>query len=200
MRPTLRPFVTAGVAVLGGGLISVTPIAAPAAHPPAVALAAAEVPGDLAGLVGGTWADAATSEATLALLDPEFWQMFWADLFNPDAGSAAWLDLVGAIEELPLIGPLLWGVGLFVVFPGALLLAYLWSQIAPSFDSPQFAAAADAAVAFDPSSLIHDVSAMLDPGVLTSGLDLTSVVDVGAVFDPDASLPDLGGILAGLIP
>ena len=54
-------------------------------------------------LRGGSW--------RLELLDPAFWELFWFELTDPDAGSAAELLLVGAIEQLPVIGPLLVGFG-----------------------------------------------------------------------------------------
>lgn len=103
MQLALRPYVgAAGVAILGAGLIHVTPVAAPNIDQRAVALAAAETLSDLVGPIdaavnnlgglsaelsavlpslgdlGGIFADSASSAADVAnpLLDPEFWQLF----------------------------------------------------------------------------------------------------------------------------
>lgn len=227
MQRALRPYATAGVAMLSASLI--IPIAAPQSAHRAVALAAGESLSDLAGFInagltafagagepaadsitdaltfdggalsaeasgvlpnlgdaGANFADA-SSQTTLQLLDPAFWQLFWYDLLDPDAGSAAWLLLTGATEELPVIGPLLGGFGLFFVFPAALLVGYLWSQISEIFDIPSSPAAADA------------VSDLLDPSSLTSALDPTGLIDVATALGA-GEIPDLGGILAGLLP
>ena len=89
---------TAGVAVLGAGLICVTPVTAPHIEQRAVDLAASETLSDLVGLtdavvsslgglsgelsgvlpslgdLSGTFADGASSATDLELLDPAFWQ------------------------------------------------------------------------------------------------------------------------------
>src|SRR6202000_203971 len=71
------------------------------------------------------------SQAELELLDPAFWQLFWSALLDPSSGESAWVPLTGAIEQLPVIGPILESFGLFVVFPVSLLVAYVWSLISP---------------------------------------------------------------------
>src|SRR6202043_297086 len=81
------------------------------------------------GALSADVSDALSSAADLQLLDPAFWDMFWNALIDPNVGESPWLLLTGAIEQLPVIGPLLEGFGLFVVFPVSLLLAYAWSEI-----------------------------------------------------------------------
>src|SRR6202012_2828336 len=89
MQLALRPYATAGVAVLGAGLIYVTPTTAPHIEQRPVELAAAEDIMDLvnpidAGFSALTGAggpalasvtDALPSAADLQLLDPAFWEM-----------------------------------------------------------------------------------------------------------------------------
>jgi len=275
MQLALHPYVrAASVAVLGAGLIHVTPVVAPHIEQHAVELAAAETLSDLVGSIdagvnslgglsaelsgvlpslgdlSGTFADAASSQDTLELLDPVFWQEFLYALLNPNVGESPELLLVGALEQLPVIGPLLEGFGLFVVFPVSLLLLYGWSLISEALGIPPYAAAAeglgtglqgvyDAAVAgvidpalpagvstaltdvtsvfsdiggaLDPPALVQDVSTALDPSVLTSILDVSPIADMATVVDPTGfadlgaslsigTIPDLGGILTGLIP
>src|SRR6516164_5982980 len=114
MQLALRPCMSAAsVAVLGAALIHVTPAAAPHIQQRAVQLAAAGALSDLVGSIdagvnslgglsaelsgmlpslgdlSGTLADAASSMDTLELLDPAFWQQFWADLLDPTAGGGA---------------------------------------------------------------------------------------------------------------
>ncbi|HEY6856632.1 MAG TPA: hypothetical protein VI194_10510 [Mycobacterium sp.] len=148
MQLALRPYATAGVAVLGAGLIYATPVTAPHIEQRAVGLAAAEDFMDLVNPIAGfsiltgaggsalasvtealtsgggalsaEVSDALPSAADLELLDPAFWELFWFELTDPDAGSAAELLLVGAIEQLPVIGPLLVGFGV-ALFPVILL-------------------------------------------------------------------------------
>jgi len=275
MQLALHPYVrAASVAVLGAGLIHVTPVVAPHIEQHAVELAAAETLSELVasidagvnslgglsaelsgvlpslGDLSGTFADAASSQDTLELLDPVFWQEFLYALLNPNVGESPELLLVGALEQLPVIGPLLEGFGLFVVFPVSLLLLYGWSLISEALGIPPYAAAAeglgtglqgvyDAAVAgvidpalpaevstaltdvtsvfsdiggaLDPPALVQDVSTALDPSVLTSILDVSPIADMATVVDPTGfadlgaslsigTIPDLGGILTGLIP
>lgn len=243
MQRALRPYATAGVAVLGTSLIYVTPLAAPHLAPPAVQFAAAETLSELVGsldagfntvtgageaalasaidtlpIVAGfseASAGSAVDEPTLELLDPAFWQLFWDDLLNPDAGSAAWLLLMGAVEQLPVIGPLLQGFGLFL-FPAALLFGAVWYYVSQLFDFEPSAAAADAvpagvSAALGDVALLFGDAGVLDLGALASSLDLTPVTEIGAAFDPagmgdiatalsTSVIPDLGEILTSLIP
>jgi hypothetical protein len=247
MQLALRPYATVGVAVLGAGLIYVTPPTASHIEQRAVELAAAEDVIDLVnpidagfssligaggsalasvtdaltsggGALSTAVGDALPSAADLQLLDPAFWELFWFELTDPDAGSSAELLLVGAIEQLPVIGPLLAGFGLFVVFPVGLLLAYAWSEISQLLGIEPYAAAAeglpvgvstaladltpllsDAAGALDPTSLVQDVSTALDPSVLTSVLDLNPIADIGTLVDA-STIPDLAASLTSLVP
>jgi hypothetical protein len=222
MQLALRPYVSAAsVAVLGAGLIYVTPVAAPHIAQRAVQLAAAEtlsdvvgsletginslggLSGELSGLLptlgdlSGTFADAASSQATLELLDPVFWQEFWNALLNPNVGESAWLMLTGALEQLPVIGPLLEGFGLFVVFPVSLLLAYGWSLISEALGIPPYAAAAAEGLGTGLQG-VYDaaVAGVIDPalpaGVSTALTDITSVFsDVAGALDPTALVQDV---------
>jgi hypothetical protein len=171
MQLALRPSATAGVAVIGAGLIYVIPVAPPRIEQHAVQLAAAEdiidllspIDAELGTLTGASESalasvtdaltsgggalsaevgDALPGAADLELLDPAFWELFWSDLTDPDAGSAAELLLVGAFEQLPVIGPLLVSFGL-VEFWVILILADVWSQIAPALGIDPSAAAAE---------------------------------------------------------
>ena len=69
----------------------------------------------------------------------------------------------------------------------------------------------DAAGVLDPTTLVQDVSAALEPSVLTSVLDLNPVADIGTVVDPSgladigtvlstSTIPDLGELLTSLMP
>jgi hypothetical protein len=243
MQLALRPYATAGVAVLGAGLIYVTPVTAPHIQQRAVDLAAAEDIIDLVnpidagfstligaggsalasvtdaltsggGALSAEVSDALPGAADLELLDPAFWELFWFELTDPDAGSAAELLLVGAVEQLPVIGPILEGFGLFVVFPVSLLLAYAWSEISQALGFDPYTAAAegfgtglqggfDAALAgvIDPalpagvSTALGDISALFSDaaGVLDPA---TMVQDVSTALDPStvASVLDLSPI------
>jgi hypothetical protein len=258
MQLALRPSAIAGIAVLGAGLIYVTPMTAPRIERRAVDLAAAEDIIDLVnpidagfstltgaggsalasvtdaltsggGALSADVSDALPSAADLQLLDPAFWELFWFELTDPDAGSAAELLLVGAIEQLPVIGPLLVGFGV-ALFPVVLLLADAWSEISQALGFDPSAAAAeglgtgvstaladvtpvfsDAAGVLDPTTLVQDVSTALEPSVLTSVLDLNPIADIGTVVDPSgladigtvlstSTIPEVGEILTSLMP
>jgi hypothetical protein len=246
MQLALRSYAIVGVAVLGAGLIYVTPMTAPRIERRAVNLAAAEDIIDLvnpidAGFstltgaggsalasvtdaltsVGGALSaevsDALPNAADLELLDPAFWELFWFELTDPDAGSAAELLLVGAIEQLPVIGPLLVGFGV-ALFPVILLLADAWSEISQALGFDPSAAAAeglgtgvstaladltplfsDAAGVLDPTSLFQDVSTAFDLNAVTTVLDLNPIADIGTVLST-STIPDLGEILTNLMP
>jgi hypothetical protein len=228
MQLTLRPCAIVGVAVLGAGLVYITPTTTPRIEQRAVELAAAEDLIDLvnpldagfSALIGAggsalaSVSDALPSAADLQLLDPAFWDMFWSALIDPNAGESPWLLLTGAIEELPVIGPALelFGVALF---PVILVLAGIWAEISQALGIEPYAAAAEAVPA--------GVSTALDPSVLTSVLDLNPIADIGTVVDPavladigtaidpaaiadigtvlsTSTIPDLGEVLTSLIP
>jgi hypothetical protein len=214
MQPALRPYATAGVAVLGAGLICVTPVTAPRIEQRTVELAAAEDMMDLvnpidAGFSALTGAggsaltsvtDALPAAADLELLDPAFWQTFWNALLDPNAGEAPGLLLTGALEQLPVIGPLLEGFGLFVVFPVSLLLAYAWSEIAPLLGLGAYAAAAEPLATSLQGIYDAALAAVTDPavpaGVSTALADVTPLFsDAAAVLDPTTLVQDLGTAL-----
>jgi hypothetical protein len=228
MQLALRPYATAGVAVLGAGLIYVTPTTAPRIEQRAVELAAAEDiidfvnPIDAAfssligtggsalasvtdaltsggGALSAEVSDALSSAADLQLLDPAFWGMFWNALIDP-SGESPWLLLTGAIEELPVIGPLLEGFGLFVVFPVSLLLAYAWSEISQALGFEPYAAAAEGfgtglQGGFD-AALTGVIDPALPAGVSTALADLTPLFsDAAAVLDPTTLVQDVSTAL-----
>jgi hypothetical protein len=219
MQLALRPYATAGVAVLGAGLIYVTPVTAPHIEQRAVDLAAAETLSDLVGPIdavvsglgglsgelsgvlpslgdlSGTFADALPSAAGLDLLDPAFWELFWFELTDPDAGSAAELLLVGAIEQLPVIGPTLelFGVALF---PVILLLAGAWAEISQLLGLDPYAAAAEPLGTGLQGVYDAALAGVIDPalpaGVSTALADITPLFsDAAAVLDPTTLVQDL---------
>lgn len=225
MQRALRPYMAAaGVAVVGAGLIHVTPVVAPRIERRAVDLAAAESLSDLGGTIdavvsslgglsgafsdvlpsladiSGTFADGASSLPALDLLDPGFWQLFWYDLLDPSSGSAAWLLLTGAIEQLPVIGPLLEGFGLFVVFPVSLILAELWGEISQALGLQPYGAAADGLGTGLQGVYDAALAGVIDPalpaGVSTALGDITSVFsDSVGMLDPTAMVQDLSTVL-----
>jgi hypothetical protein len=227
MQLALRPFVAAtGVVVVGAGLIQVTPVTAPHIEQRAVHLAAAAeslsdlvgatdaVVSSLGGLSGelsnalpslgdvsGTLADGAASQAALDLLDPAFWQLFFYDLSNPDSGDAAWLLLTGAVEQLPVVGPLLWSFGGVVVLPVSLLLAYGWSLISEALGLQPYAAAAAEGLGTG-LQRVYDaaLSGVIDPalpaGVTTFLGDITPLLsDAAGVLEPTTMVQDLATAL-----
>ena len=167
MQLALRRYATAGVAVLGAGLICVTPVTAPHIEQRAVDLAASETLSDLVGPtdavvsslgglsgelsgvlpslgdLSGTFADGASSATDLELLDPAFWEMFWNALIDPNAGESPGLLLAGALEQVPVVGPTSPVVWVFAVLPVSLLLAYAWSEISQALGFEPYAAAAE---------------------------------------------------------
>jgi hypothetical protein len=223
MQLALRPYATAGVAVLGAGLIYVTPVTAPHIEQRAVDLAAAETLSDLVGPidavvsslgglsgelsgvqprlgdVSGTFADAASTSTGLDLLDPAFWELFWYDLTDPSSGSAAELLLVGAIEQLPVIGPLLVGFGV-ALFPVILLLAYAWTEISQALGLDPSAAAAEGLGTGLQGVYDAALAGVIDPalpaGVSTALGDVTPVFsDAAAVLDPTTLVQDVSTAL-----
>jgi hypothetical protein len=230
MQLALRPYVTvAGVAVVGASLIYVTPVVAPHIEQRAVHLAAAEPLSDLVGpidavvnsLTGtGGWAlasvtDALTSgggalsgevsaalpsQADLELLDPAFWQMFWNALLDPNAGESPGLLLTGALEQLPVIGPILEGFGLFVVFPVALLLGSIWEEISQALGLGPYAAAAEGfgtglQGVYD-AALAGVIGPALPAGVSTGLGDITPLFsDSAGVLDPTTLVQDVSTAL-----
>ena len=213
MQLALHPYAAAGVAVLGAGLIYVTPVTAPHIAQRAVHLASAEDIIDLvnpidAGVSALTGAggsalasvtDALPGAADLELLDPAFWEMFWNALIDP-SGESASLLLTGALEQLPVIGPALESFGLFVVFPVSLLLAYAWSEIAPLFGLGAGAAAAEPLGTGLQGVYDAALAGVIDPavpaGVSTALADVTPLFsDAAGALDPTTVVQDLSTAL-----
>jgi hypothetical protein len=223
MQLALRPYATAGVAVLGAGLIYVTPVTAPHIEQRAVDLAAVETLSDLVGPIdavvsslgglsgelsgvlpslgdlSGTFADAASTSTGLDLLDPAFWELFWFELTDPDAGSAAELLLVGAIEQLPVIGPVLVGFGV-ALFPVILLLAGAWAEISQALGLDPSAAAAEGLGTGLQGVYDAALAGVIDPalpaGVSTALADVTPMFsDAAAVLDPTTLVQDVSTAL-----
>ncbi len=238
MQLALRRYATASVAVLGASLICVTPVTAPHIEQRAVDLATSETLSDLVGPtdavvsslgglsgelsgvlpslgdLSGRLADGASSATDLELLDPAFWELFWNALIDP-SGESPELLLVGAIEQLPVIGPTLESFG-FALFPVILLLADAWSEISQAIGFDPSAAAAegfgtglqggfDAALTgvIDPAVPTGVSTALADLPPLFSDaagvLDPTGLADIGTVLST-STIPDLGEILTSLIP
>lgn len=210
MQRALRPYATAGVAVLGAGLICVTPVTAPRIEQRTVELAAAEDMMDLvnpidAGFSALTGAggsaltsvtDALPAAADLELLDPAFWQTFWNALLDPNAGEGPGLLLTGALEQLPVIGPLLEGFGLFVVFPVALLLADAWSEISQALGFEPYAAAAEGfetgLQGVDDTALSGVIDPALPAGVSAALADITPLFsDAAGLLDATTLVQDV---------
>lgn len=224
MQLALRRYATAGVAVLGAGLICVTPVTAPHIEQRAVDLAASETLSDLVGPtdavvsslgglsgelsgvlpslgdLSGTFADGASSATDLELLDPAFWQMFWNALLDPNAGESPGLLLTGALEQVQVVGPLLQGFGLFVVLPVSLLLAYAWSEISQALGFEPYAAAAEGFGTGLQGGFDAALTGVIDPavptGVSTALADLPPLFsDAAGVLDP-TGLADIGTVLS----
>jgi len=225
MQLALRPYVAAaGVAVVGAGLVHVTPVVVPHIEQRAVDLAAAESLSDLGGTIdavvsslgglsgelsnvlpslgdlSGTFADGASSLPDLELLDPGFWQLFWDDLIDPSSGSSAWLLLTGAVEQLPVIGPVLESFGLFVVLPVSLLLAGVWSEIAQALGLQPYAAAAEGLGTGLQGVYDAALAGVIDPalpaGVSTAVGDITPLFsDAAGLLDPTTLVQDVSTAL-----
>jgi hypothetical protein len=222
MQLALRPYVSvASVAVLGVGLICVTPAADPRIEQLAVQLTAVEALSDLVGPIdtvvsslgglstelsgvlpslgdiSGTLADAASAlpADTLELFDPAFWQQFWADLLDPTSGGGAWLMLTGAFAQLPVIGPFFGALGLAGIFFG-LGLVEVWDQILHALGIQPFAAAAEGLgtglQALSDTALAGAIDPALPAGVATGLADIPSLFSGAvAVLDPSAVVQDI---------
>ncbi|MEB3024019.1 hypothetical protein [[Mycobacterium] crassicus] len=222
MQLTIRPMVPLGVAVIGAGLIQVTPLAAPTAGNRGVELAAAVDSIDLVSpvdaLVTGAWTagvgvstDALGSElpnpADMDLptyLDPQFWQAVWGELTTGDV-VGVWYMLINAGAEIPLIGPIFSFLGI-----ASFLLPFLLAPFLPhsaEFSGLEANPAAADGVGVLGDSAAHDV----DTGAVMSILDPGATGDLGTAFDPagvagiatlpDTSpIPDLDGVLTSLVP
>jgi hypothetical protein len=214
MQLALRPYVATGIALVGAGLIQVTPVVAPHVERRAVDLADVASLTDMLPSLGdlsGTFAEGAAGQSALdePLLEPGFWQAFWGDLLDP-SGQSPWLLLTGAVEQqFPVIGGVLESFGLFVVLPVSLLLGEIWSEISQALGLDPYAAAAeglgtglqgifDAGVT-DPTTLVQDVSTAVDPSTIASVLDVNPIADIATAVDP-STVPELAAILTSLVP
>lgn len=220
MQLAIRPMVTFGVAVIGAGLIQVTPLAEPPVGNRGVELAAAVDSIDLVGsvdaLVAGAWtAGVGVSTADLGseqpnpadmvlplYLDPEFWQAWWDEL-TTGSGVGAWFMLINAAAELPIIGPIFSVIGLASIF------VPMWLATIPHIEFSGFDA--NPAVAEGVGVLGDSAAPDLDLGAVMSILDPSATGDLGSAFDsagvadiatvPDISpIPDLDGVLTSLMP
>ena len=179
MQLALRPYATAGVAVVSAGLIYVTPVVAPNIEQRAVHLAAAETLSELVGPVdavvnslgglggelssllpnpgdlSGTFADPASSlpadisEITTVL--GQLWQQFY--------------DAV-----MPIVGPILLTADIFL--GGLILYADWFTETYLGFP------------------LLPSLGAAVEPAAIA---DIGTAVDAGTIAD-------LGGMLTSLIP
>jgi hypothetical protein len=220
MQLALRPYASAAsIAVLGAGLIYVTPVAAPHIEQRAIHLAAAETLGDLVGPVdavasslsglgadlsgvlsslgdlSGTFTDAASAlpADTLELFDPAFWQQFWADLLDPNTGATAWSMLTDAVQQLLVVS----GAYIFAVtFWGTAYLVSILQEIAQTLGIQPFAAAAEGLGSGWQGVSDTALAGVIDPALpasATTGLaDITSLFsDAAAVLDPTTLFQDL---------
>jgi hypothetical protein len=223
MQLALRPYATAGVVVVGAGLIYVTPVAAaPHIEQRAVHLAATETLSDLVGPF-----DAVAS--SLGGVGGSLWDSV-TDALAPEGGALS-SELSGVLPSLgDLSGTLadaadstdFWAqvesfFGNFILF-GAILLGGSIGILEGYWE--EFLAALGIQPA---SALTAAATGALDPSALTSALDLNPLADIGTVFDPagmadigtafdpavladigtvlsTSAIPDLGGILTSLIP
>jgi hypothetical protein len=204
MQLALRPYATAGVVVLGAGLICVTPAPAPHIEQHTVNLAAAEDimdlvgPGD-AGFSTLTGADGSALASVTDALAPEGGALgselsgvlpslgdlsgTFADAADSTGVANLWA-LLGALfdtswpEWEQFFGPIILFGGIFLGGFIGILQGY-WEQILT-------------ALGIEPASaLTAAATEALDPSALTSALDLNPLADIGTAFDP-AVLADLG--------
>ena len=210
MQLALRPYATAGVVVVGAGLIYVTPVAAPHIEQRTVELAATEILSDLVGPF-----DAVAS--SLGGVGGSLWDSV-TDALAPEGGALS-SELSGVLPSLgDLSGTLadaadstdFWGqVEAFfgsLVFLGALVFAGFLGGLQTIWEELLTALGIEPA-----SALTAAATEALDPSALTSALDLNPLADIGTAFDPavladigtvlsTSAIPDLGGILTSLIP
>lgn len=212
MQLTPGRYATAtAAAVLGAGLIAVTPLAVPNTEQRAVGLTAA---GDVLDLVtlapgGGSFSGALADELPLL-----------GDLGDAGVAEATWIDalLVGAVILYQIVGvwainlydwfirePLNWVLSLFGLEP----LPFALEGLGVGFD---FALPAEASTApeeitsllsgargaLDATTLAQDLSTALDPGDLTSIPDPSAMADFGTAFDT-AGLADIDTLLSAAL-
>jgi hypothetical protein len=207
MQLALRPYATAGVVVVGAGLIYVTPVAVPHIEQRAVHLAATETPSDLVGPF-----DAVAS--SLGGVSGSLWDSV-TDALAPEGGALS-SELSGVLPSLGDLG------GTLAVAADSTGLTDLWALLGGLFDSywPQWEQFFGpiilvggiflggfvgilqgyweeilTALGIQPASaLTAAATEALDPSALTSALDLNPLADIGTAFDP-AVLADVGPAL-----
>jgi hypothetical protein len=224
MQLALRPYATAGVVVVGAGLIYATPVAAPHNEQRAVHLATTETLSDLVGPfdavasnlggVGGSLWDSVTDalapeggalSSELSGVLPNLGDLSGtsADAADSTGLTNLWA-LLGALFDPywpqweQFFGPIILVGGIFLGgFVGT--LESIWAEILT-------------ALGIQPASaLTAAATEALDPSALTSALDLNPLADIGTAFDPavladigtvlsTSAIPDLGGILTSLTP
>src|ERR1700743_1581398 len=224
MQLALRPYATAGVAVLGAGLIYVTPTTAPHIEQRPVQLAAAGSIVDLvnpidAGFSALTGAGGAALPSVTDVLAPEGGALSselsgvlpslgdfsgtLADAADSTGLTNLWA-ILGALFDTSwpqweqFFGPIILFGGIFVGGFVGILQGY-WEEFLTALGiEPASALTAAATGALDTSAL----SAAVDPHTLAdlgTALDPSGLADIGTVLST-STIPDLGEILTGLMP
>jgi hypothetical protein len=216
MQLALRPYATAGVVVVGAGLIYVTPVGAPHIEQPTVHLAATETLIDLVGPfdaaasslggVGGSLWDSVTgalapeggalsSELSGVLTSVGDLSGTFADAADSTGVGNLWA-LLGALFD-PIWPQWEQFFGPVILFGGILLGAFvgtlegIWSEVLAALGvQPASVLTAAATEAWDPSAVASalDLNPLADIG---TALDPAVLADVGTAFDP-AVLTDVG--------
>src|SRR6202012_215368 len=220
MQLALRPYGTAGVVVLGAGLICVTPTTAPHIEQHTVNLAAAEDimdmvgPGDagfstLIGADGSALASvtdalapqggALSSELSGALPSLGDLNGTLADAADSTGLTNLWA-LLGALFDPywpqweQFFGPIILFGGIFLGGFIGILQGY-WEELLTALGiQPASALTAAATEALDPSALTSavDLAPLADIG---TAFDPAAMADIGAAFDP-AAMADIGTVLS----
>jgi hypothetical protein len=217
MQLAVRPYVTAGVAVLGAGLIYVTPVAAPNVQQRAVELAAAgevidllspidTVVGNLGGAGGSLWdsvTDALVPEAealngglsgavsSLGDLNETFADGLpsMASADSVDVWQQLWLQFYDAV--IPIVGPIEL-VGLILLGNVILYADWFFQTIYDDIVGALGGASAPAVTeALGLGTFTAAATEALDLSALPSVLDLNPIADIGTVVDP-AAIADIG--------
>lgn len=173
MQLALRPYVTVGVAILGAGLIQVTPVDAPHISQRTVDLAAAEMLGDLVGTLDAP--SLAAADAT------DFWAQltaWWEQLPGILVGLTFWAEIFLA----PIIMPV---INFFYAVNDYLQEAWDWLAGALGLAPPAVEAVATDMPAAAAMALIDGVGGV-DVSSLFAGVD--GLVDPAAVADLGAQL------------
>ena len=207
MQLALRPYATAGVAVLGAGLIYVTPTTAPHIEQRPVELAAAEAIVDLvnpidAGFSALTGAGGSALASVTDVLAPEGGALSselsgvlpslgdfsgtLADAADSTGLTNLWA-LLGALFDTSwpqweqFFGPIILFGGIFVGGFVGILQGY-WEEFLT-------------ALGIEPASaLTAAATGAMDTSALSAALDLNPLADIGTAFDP-AATADIGTVV-----